>query len=127
MSKACETILKVMEMVRKGKNPELAWKTALEMMGWKGKSCAQAAFLGLCSEGMILGCGKGNYSRGIKNKEYAIRGLKYLMEHPQKADLTPNELWVRAKVRKESSKQTGYQMDIAPALFRKTQLEIEKK
>lgn len=118
MSKACEAIWEAVSMVREGKDPKLAWKIALEITDWKGKPCARAAFLGLCTEGMIAGCNKGKYSRGKKNKEYAIKALQYLMEHPEAANLTPNELWKKAAVSDTLMKQTGYQMDVALIVFK---------
>ena len=126
MTRYRDAFLKAVELIKKKEEPVKAWKTALEMLGLAGKPCARAAFLGLCSEEMILGCEKGNYSRGIKNKEYVIKGLKYLMEHPQDADLPPNDLWVKAKIREGSRKQTGYQMDMAIVLFKHNLYDAEK-
>ena len=119
-------VLRAVELIGKGILPRQAWERALEMEDLKGKGCARAAFLGLCSEGIILKCKKGNYSRGCKNKEYAIKGLKYLIENPQDVVLSPNRLWKKANIKKNFVNQTGYQMDIAIVLFINNLYNIKK-
>lgn len=114
-----EVTVKAVELVQKGAAPVEAWIHAIEEVRKSAyvKPCARSAFLGLCTEGMILGCKKGEYSRGVKNKEYVIKALKYLMDNPHDIVLTPNQLWKSAKVSDTLTKQTGYQMDIARALY----------
>ena len=126
MTRYRDAFLKMVELVQKKEEPCQAWKAVLEMTCLTGKPCARAAFLGLCSEGVILGCEEGNYSRGKKNKEYVIKGLKFLMKHPQDSDLTPNNLWIKAKIKEGSRVQTGYQMDMAIVLFKHNLYNSEK-
>lgn len=63
MARHDEAMVKAVEMAARGEEPKQAWDAALELAGWKGKSCARAAFLGPCSEGMMPGCRKGNDSQ----------------------------------------------------------------
>lgn len=121
MNQYDQVTVKAVELIQKGESPAVAWSTALKEVRHSTyvKPCARAAFLGLCEEGMIIGCKKGKYSRGKKNKEYAVKALRYLVKHPEDSNLSPNELWKKASVSATLPKQTGYQMDIVIAVFNK--------
>lgn len=126
MTRYRDAFLKAVELIQKNEEPVKAWKMALEMLDLAGKNCVNAAFVGMCTEGLIVGCKQGKSNSRKKNCEYVIKGLKYLMEHPQDADLSPNDLWVKAKIREGSRTQTGYQMDMAIVLFKHNLYDAEK-
>jgi hypothetical protein len=60
------------------------------------KSCPKSAFLGLCKEGLVKGISKGNYTKSIDNKAYAIQAINILKSNP-KTMYTPKELWIKTK------------------------------
>lgn len=83
-------------IIDKNISPIAAWEDATMKLFGPGssqkKSCPKCAFLGLCEEGLINGIPTGNYTRGEKNKTYAVRVVKYIKEQNQK-NFDKNELW----------------------------------
>ena len=57
------------------------------------KGCPRATFLGLCSEGYVLGIPKNRYTTSVKNKEYGIVAIELLKIYPMLPKSTPDELW----------------------------------
>ncbi|ARV16641.1 DUF6979 family protein [Polaribacter sp. SA4-12] len=44
------------------------------------KSCPKGTFLGLCEDGLVKGIPKGNYTKSVKNKEYALKAIEILIK-----------------------------------------------
>lgn len=98
--------------------PVSAWKIEAEKLYGVGsesarKSCPKSAFLGLCEEGLVKGIPVGNYTDSIKNKEYALKAVEYLIEHPELA-ANKTGLW---KLIVGEEKSHNSQMDVVAALF----------
>jgi hypothetical protein len=50
----------------------------------------------LCKEGLVKDISKGNYTKSIDNKAYAIQAINILKSNP-KTMYTPKELWIKTK------------------------------
>ena len=77
-------------------SPVDAWNIATKRMfpgkeSAQQKGCPRGAFLGLCETGKITGVKPGNYTRSIKNKEYALRALVLLESDPQQTPISTME------------------------------------
>tara|TARA_R110002074_G_C12397851_1_gene653888 strand:+ start:638 stop:1027 length:390 start_codon:yes stop_codon:yes gene_type:complete len=77
------------------------------------KSCPQSTFLGLCEEGLVKGIPKGNYTKSVKNKEYALEAIEILKQNIQ-TTFSPKELWKKLEL---GDKRHNSQMDIVLALW----------
>lgn len=77
------------------------------------KSCPKGTFLGLCEAGLIKGIPKGNYTKSIKNKEYALKAVSILKANLKKI-YTPKELWEKLEL---GDKRSNSQMDVVLALW----------
>lgn len=98
-------------------SPKNAWESAVETIkGKPSKPCARAAFIGLCLAGIVKGSPERPAKFTTKNRDYAIKGLQHLQRHPEHQSLKPSELWKAIPIT-YPAKQSGYQMDIAIALF----------
>jgi hypothetical protein len=77
------------------------------------KSCPKGTFLGLCEEGLVKGIPKGNYTKSVKNKEYALKAIEILKQNSQTTFL-PKELWGKLEL---GGKRSNSQMDVVLALW----------
>tara|TARA_R110002096_G_scaffold115303_1_gene249600 strand:- start:132 stop:515 length:384 start_codon:yes stop_codon:yes gene_type:complete len=77
------------------------------------KSCPKNTFLGLCEEGLVKGIPKGNYTKSVKNKAYALKTVKILKQEKGKT-FTPLELWKKLAL---GDKRHNSQMDVVLALW----------
>ncbi|APZ47800.1 hypothetical protein BW723_16515 [Polaribacter reichenbachii] len=77
------------------------------------KGCPKGTFLGLCETGLVRGIPKGNYTKSVKNKEYALKAVEILKQHKHK-NITPKELWLALDL---GDKRSNSQMDVVLALW----------
>ncbi|OAD42568.1 DUF6979 family protein [Polaribacter atrinae] len=77
------------------------------------KSCPKGTFLGLCEEGLVKGIPKGNYTKSLKNKEYALKAIAILKQNRQ-TRFSPKELWEQLELR---DKRSNSQMDVILAFW----------
>jgi hypothetical protein len=88
-------------------------KEVFETKSAQEKSCPKNTFLGLCEEGLVKGISKGNYTKSVKNKEYATRAVEILKQNTQ-TTFTPKELWDKLEL---GDKRHNSQMDVVLALW----------
>ncbi|PKH52150.1 hypothetical protein CXF68_16265 [Tenacibaculum sp. Bg11-29] len=74
------------------------------------KGCPKNAFLGLCEEGLVKGIPKGNYTKSVKNKEYALQAIDILKQNT----FLPKELWEQLEL---GDKKHNSQMNVVLALW----------
>jgi hypothetical protein len=77
------------------------------------KSCPKNTFLGLCEEGFVNGIPKGNYTKSVKNKEYALKAIAILKQNKE-TTFSPKELWNKLEL---GDKRSNSQMDVVLALW----------
>jgi hypothetical protein len=77
------------------------------------KNCPKGTFLGLCEEGLVKGIPKGNYTKSVKNKEYALKAIAILKQNTQ-TTFSPKELWEKLEL---GDKRSNSQMDVVLALW----------
>jgi hypothetical protein len=92
---------------------EKAAKELFESKDSQEKSCPKNTFLGLCEEGLVKGISKGNYTKSIKNKEYALKAVAILKQNTQ-TTFSPKELWKKLEL---GDKRSNSQMDVVLALW----------
>ncbi|MGK0447945.1 MAG: hypothetical protein ACJA2M_001725 [Polaribacter sp.] len=95
---------------------EIWFQSAKEVFDTKSsqeKGCPKNTFLGLCEEGLVKGIPKGNYTKSVKNKEYAIRAVAILKQNKH-TTFTPKELWDKLEL---GNKRSNSQMDVVLALW----------
>jgi hypothetical protein len=95
---------------------EIWFQSAKEVFDTKSsqeKGCPKNTFLGLCEEGLVKGIPKGNYTKSVKNKEYAIRAVAILKQNTQ-TTFSPKELWEKLEL---GDKSSNSQMDVILALW----------
>jgi hypothetical protein len=63
----------------------------LKLKVLKKKGCPKGTFLGLCEEGLVKGIPKGNYTKSVKNKKYAIKAVTVLKQNKH-TTFSPKEL-----------------------------------
>jgi hypothetical protein len=117
MNKYAQTALKAVQNY-KGNNSisEIYERAAIEIFDTKSsqeKGCPKGTFLGLCEEGLVKGVPKGNYTKSIKNKEYALKAIEILKRAATKR-FTPKELWSELNL---GGKNSNSQMDVVLALW----------
>jgi hypothetical protein len=104
--------------------PRVAWDLAAQSAFPRSKSCQtkacpRNAFLGLCSEGLIRDVPKGDYTRSVDNRRYAVEAVailrKDLYTKPSVA-----ALW-RSVIGKTAKKPNG-QMNVVLALWTSGQI-----
>jgi hypothetical protein len=98
----------------------------LETKSSQEKGCPKGAFLGLCQDGMVKGIPKGNYTKSIKNKQYALQAVD-ILKRAGKKTFTPKKLWLELRL---GDKKSNSQMDVVLALWNKNlilQYPLEKK
>ncbi|KAA5826251.1 hypothetical protein FPF71_05400 [Algibacter amylolyticus] len=102
--------------VKESQNPIESWEIAVkdfDSESAKVKGCPKNTFLGLCEDGYVKGVPKGNYTKSIKNKEYAINAIKIIKNNPNKS-FSPKELWGELNL---GDKRHNSQMDVVLALW----------
>ena len=72
-----------------------------------------SSFLALGEAGLVKGIPKGNYTKSIKNKEYAARTVEILKQNKLRT-YTPKELWLALEL---GNKRSNSQMDVVLALW----------
>lgn len=77
------------------------------------KSCPKGTFLGLCEEGLVKGIPKGNYTKSVKNKNYALKAVAILKQNTE-TTFSPKELWEKLEL---GDKKHNSQMDVVLALW----------
>jgi hypothetical protein len=95
---------------------EIYERTATEVFETKSsqeKGCPKNTFLGLCEDGLVKGIPKGNYTKSVKNKEYALKAIEILKQNTQTL-FSPKELWEQLKL---GDKKSNSQMDVVLALW----------
>ncbi|MGC1203746.1 MAG: hypothetical protein WA839_02540 [Flavobacteriaceae bacterium] len=90
-----------------------AAKEIFETKSSQEKSCPKGTFLGLCEAGLVKGISKGEYTKSIKNKEYALQAIEILKWADNKI-FTPKELWTELNL---GDKRSNSQMDVVLALW----------
>jgi hypothetical protein len=80
-----------------GLGPVEAWeRSTMRLFGncsSQNKGCPKGAFLGLCEEGLVKGVKRGQYTKSQKNKEYALRAIKYLRNHFEVESIEITDAW----------------------------------
>lgn len=92
---------------------ERATEEVFETKSSREKSCPKNTFLGLCEEGLVKGVPKGNYTKSVKNKEYALKAVNVLKSNHNKI-FTSKELWEQLEL---GDKKHNSQMDVVLALW----------
>ncbi|WP_218599211.1 hypothetical protein [Polaribacter sp. NJDZ03] len=90
-----------------------AAKEVFETKSSQEKGCPKGTFLGLCEEGLVKGIPRGNYTKSVKNKEYALQAIEILKWADNKT-YTPKELWAELNL---GDKRSNSQMDVVLALW----------
>jgi hypothetical protein len=88
-------------------------KEVFETKSSQEKGCPKGTFLGLCEEGLVKGIPKGNYTKSVKNKEYALKAIEILKQNTQ-TTFSPKELWEQLQL---GNKRHNSQMDVVLALW----------
>lgn len=102
-------------------SPREAWAQAVlevfpDSRSMQEKPCPKGTFLGLCEAGVVKGVEPGNYTRSVKNKRYALRGLEILRKTSDLA-ADPRGLW--EVVMGSEIKKYNQQMDVLCTLWNK--------
>ena len=117
MNKYGETAIKAVRNFKESYSiTEIYARTAIEVFPTKSsqeKGCPKGTFLGLCEVGLVKGIPKGNYTKSIKNKEYALQAVEILKQVKTKT-FTPKELWAELNL---GDKRSNSQMDVVLALW----------
>jgi hypothetical protein len=58
----------------------------------RSKSCPKNAFLGLCEAGVVKGIPKGEYTKSVKNKNYALQAVE-ILKRDKSISYSPSVLW----------------------------------
>jgi hypothetical protein len=103
----------------RGEDPVTAWKNSARAVfphsDWsQKKGCPKDAFLGLCEAGIVEGIPRGQYTRSLLNKKYALDAVEFLKENPT-LSRDENALWQR--VQGNDDKAHNAQMDVVIALW----------
>lgn len=114
-------------------SPCEAWKLAWRELSptRTSKSCPRGAYLGLCEEGRVVGIPRGSYTTSRKNKGYAIKAVRLLIEDDSLAQAGAATLWRRVMHGKHMSE--NHQMDVVLTLWankmivREAPLELDLK
>jgi hypothetical protein len=62
---------------------------------------------------LVKGIPKGNYTKSVKNKKYALKAIEVLKQNTQ-ATFSPKELWEQLEL---GDKRSNSQMDVVLALW----------
>lgn len=121
---AAETAITIMQENEYVAPPE-AWERAtMRIFGNSSsqkKVCPKNAFLGLCEEGAIKGVKKGKYTKGSKNKNYALKAVEYVKNN---RNLTVDKKLIWSYSTNNLNIKHNSQMDIVLFLYQKNLLNI---
>ncbi len=95
---------------------EIWFQSAKEIIKTKSaqeKGCPKNTFFGLCEEGLVKGIPKGDYTKSVKNKEYALKAIEILRKNTE-TTFSPIELWRKLEL---GDKKHNSQMDVVLALW----------
>lgn len=116
-NKYCLCAIKAVELNTTSLTPNELWEQAaasiFDSKSSQEKSCPKAAFLGLCEEGLVKGIPKGEYTKSVKNKNYALQAIK-LLKSDKSSSYSPIELWVKLEL---GDKSHNSQMEVVLALW----------
>jgi hypothetical protein len=111
------TAIKALEIYKVEESLRESWFSAavelFESESSQKKGCPRSTFLGLCAEGLVKGIPKGNYTKSVKNKKYAIKAVTVLKQNTQ-TTFSPKELWDKLEL---GDKRSNSQMDVVLALW----------
>jgi hypothetical protein len=117
MNKYTLTALKAVQNFNNSNSITEIWTTSakevFETKSSQEKSCPKNTFLGLCEEGLVKGIPKGNYTKSVKNKGYAIRAIA-ILKHNKHITFSPKKLWEKLEL---GDKRSNSQMDVVLALW----------
>ncbi len=120
MKKFGDVAVKAVELMRSGDeaHPEPAWDRAVSAIfpnssSLQDKGCPKAAFMGLCSAGLIAGLPAYEYSRPSKNGEYAVSAVSILRSNRFLAS-QPDLLWKKVV---GNTKSANSQMEVVIGLW----------
>lgn len=120
MSKYVEIACGAARLARVGTDPRAAWEEA-PMRAYpisrsaREKSCPRCAYLGLAEVGLVLGVRRGDCTRSLANKQYAMDAIEHLAAQPDLSN-RPLELWRR--VIGDGSTKRNDQMIVVVALWK---------
>ncbi|MGE4069546.1 MAG: hypothetical protein AB7E72_00045 [Lysobacterales bacterium] len=127
MNKYGQTAVRAVQLLQAGMSePEAAWKQAAKEMfpeseASRAKVCPKAAFLGLCSAGLINGVPRALEVSGTDglNARYARNAVELLQSEPHWATEKAGEVWkeVMRRLGNAPSKRANGQMDVVLALW----------
>ena len=63
--------------------------------------------------GLVKGIPRGNYTKSVKNKEFALQAIE-ILKWADKKNYTPKELWAELNI---ADKRSNSQMDVVLALW----------
>ena len=119
INKYALTVLKTIQNFKESYSiTEIYHSAAKEVFPTKSsqeKGCPKNTFLGLCEEGLVKGIPKGNYTKSVKNKEYALQAIAVLKKDTS-TFISPKELWNALNL---GDKKHNSQMDVVLALWDK--------
>ena len=109
-------------------DPTNAWKKVADEIfkdskSSRDKGCPRGAFLGLCEEGAVKGIKPGNYTKSLKNKSYALKGLELILKN-NKLSENPKLLWDLVV---NEDKRSNSQMEIVCELYKHNLLQNKWK
>lgn len=117
----------VRRVVADGVNPESAWaEVAAELysaspaLQMHGSACS--TFLGLCSEGLVIGVPAGNYECSLRDKNFGLEAVRLLQEEPSLV-FDQDALWrhvLNGRVVRHNA-----QMDVVCTLFRADLIKLD--
>jgi hypothetical protein len=111
------TAIKALETYKPAESLRESWFSAAAELfnseSSQNKGCPKSTFLGLCEEGLVNGIPKGNYTKSVKNKEYALKAIAILKQNTQ-TTFSPKELWEKLEL---GDKSSNSQMDVILALW----------
>ncbi len=127
MGKYGQAAVEATGLLHKGdeKSPVDAWTKIMELTfpdseSSRTKVCPRSTYLGLCEEGLVRRIPRGNYTRAVENKRYAVGAVSLLKLDPKLAD-DESLLW--KKVTPDVGKTPNSQMDVVCALWKADLLE----
>lgn len=125
MNKYAQIALKTVGSFKDGYSIEEVWwdvaKQIFDTKSAQEKGCPKNTFLGLCEEGLVKKIPKGNYTKSVKNKGYAVQALEALKQNDKKS-FTPKELWTAINL---GDKRHNSQMDVVLALWNNDYINVQ--
>ena len=127
MNKYGQTALRAVELMHAGlRSPQTAWEHAAAQVfpdsaSSRTKSCPKAAFLGLCTAGLIESLPRPMQNGGTDsvNARYACDAVELLRTEPNWAAEMASSIWkeVMRRLGADQTKRANGQMDVVLALW----------